>query len=356
MSENKSTLLEMIAEEERILARFGVSRVEYEAMICPHYGICGEPAEIVGSTMCENNWPDKPDEARFSGDEYLAAIEGMIAKGWLCLQEKKKRAKRERRPDDDLPQPEPYNIPAGSVVFTKKGYLLHRRLQCAVNGLRSARELDSFSKIDRRNREIHLYTAIKSHCQEWLHEMQQVCWNLNRLATYVDPPVEVVSVHGPTPIGKWKPSQYHTLSKGYHAVVRYRQHRRKPFNVEEIRLEAEFMSFEPVLVFGKLDGQSIWFGDNPYWTCGPNDVTDDSCAQWQWDFRVNGFSQAETPANSTLGDESPSDADPWKPLFQLDEGYHEPRKKTLTVEQSKSIILDCVKKYTQHGKGKITNA
>jgi hypothetical protein len=337
-------------EKEQILAHFGVSLVEYEAMICPYYGDACEPRKMASRTVLENNCSRECQADAFSADDYLLAIEGMIAKGWLCLQKEQKPRKQVKPSESGIPQREQYPIEPGSVVFTKTGYLLHRRLLQELHGQQFMQKADSFTTLNENNCEIHFFAATKSLCEQWIHDMSQVSLKLQNLGDYVNSPVDFVSAEGPVAIGKWRPSPHLVLSKGYHAVVRYCKHESLPFNVQELNLEAEIDSFQPVSIHGKICDDRFSFGDDPAWDCHDDaKKTDDSCAEYHWDFTVDGPTGIETPAKAHFtGGTYSGGFSTRNILFQLREPYSEPRKKTLTVDEAKSIVRDCAMKYLQH--------
>jgi hypothetical protein len=336
-------------EKEHILANFGVSLVEYEAMTCPYYGDACEPGKMASVTVLENNCASREGLVdAFSADDYLLAIEGMIAKGWLCLYQEQKPRKQVKSSGSGIPQREQEPIEPGSVVFTKTGYLLHRRLLRELHGLQFMRKADSFATVDENNCEIHFFAATKSLCQQWIHEMSQV--SLQNLADYVNVPADFVSAKGPVAIGRWRPSPHLILPKGYHAVVRYRKYESQPFNVRELQLEAAIDSFQPVSIYGKICGERFSFGDDPSWDChGDVRKRNDACAEYHWYFIVEGPSGIETPAKAHLtGETYTGGFSTQNILFQLQEQYAEPRKKTLTVDEVKNIVGDCALRYLQH--------
>jgi hypothetical protein len=342
-----------LKESEEILARFGVSRVEYEAMICPNYEIPLGPREMASYTVLENNCCSGECKIdAFSADDYLTAIKGMIAKGWLCLQEETPQI-HQKATESGIPQEEHYPIKPGSVVFTKTGYLLHRQLRQELYGLQFVQEADAFATVDRENCEIHFYAATKALCENWIRKISQVSLKFNELTTYVDLPADVISAEAPVPIGSWMPSPYITLSNGYHALVRYRKQEPIVFNEPEFQLESEICSFQPVALHGRIAGKSFSFYDNAFWDCPGDAEMDDSCAEYHWDFTIDDPPGIITPTKAHLSGETYTGGFGTRNiLFSVEESYSEPRKATLSVEAAKQIVVDCATKYLQQIKNK----
>ena len=131
----------------------------------------------------------------FTADEYYAAIEGMIAKGWLCTQGDPS-AERERHKVDGFPsRSNPYEpmVPnAGVVTFTRRGYLLHRGLLRRKHSLDLVRRLDTLELDDKDASELRFYARSERQCLDWLQDKR----NLNRSSH-----IEILATTGPEPVG-----------------------------------------------------------------------------------------------------------------------------------------------------------
>ncbi|MDY0167915.1 MAG: hypothetical protein RBS80_15310 [Thermoguttaceae bacterium] len=65
-----------------MLSSLGVTELEYDAMICPYYGVRLGLREMASWTVLENDAYSCDDCVTYSADDYLAALEGMLRKGW----------------------------------------------------------------------------------------------------------------------------------------------------------------------------------------------------------------------------------------------------------------------------------
>mgnify|MGYP001105898918 CR=1 FL=1 len=73
------------SHREAVLSDLGVTELEYDAMICPSYGVPLGLRKMASWTVLENDACSCSDCVSYSADDYLAALEGMLRKGWLCL-------------------------------------------------------------------------------------------------------------------------------------------------------------------------------------------------------------------------------------------------------------------------------
>jgi hypothetical protein len=145
--------------------------------------------------------------------DYLRAVEGCIAKGWLTIlsaEDLEREAQRRRR--SAIPELSDGYLP-GAVEFTPAGFALHQDLLEELYGLDFLDHEYSGWDWDREARRIDVFATDEDGCLSLLRDIQgDVAW-------YVGGAAQVQAVEGPRPIGYWKPSRFITVPGGFHAAV-----------------------------------------------------------------------------------------------------------------------------------------
>lgn len=335
------TTMSSDSHKKAVLSDLGVTELEYDAMICPYYGVPLGLREMASWTVCENKACSCDDCAPYSADDYLAALEGMLRKGWLCL---KPDAGPNPPEDEHIPAArDEFPSPAGTVVFTAKGYRLHRRIVRALHGKDFVDSMDAFANLDRQRFTIRYYARTKRMCEKWITDVTQVAGPDNISAT-VGQPAEIVAVAGPKRIGRWRASPFLTHPAGYTAVVHYRRKRRRRLRIPELEVDAWFECFKPAHISGTVAGQRFSFYDWPAWTA-PTYLDED--AVFQWVFQVWGPLNQEVPEHAILAGKDTAARGHGVPdiLYELREFRGYERDWMLSLDQAQGVVAQCIAKY-----------
>ena len=331
------------SHREAVLSDLGVTELEYDAMICPYYGVPLGLRKMASWTVLENDACSCSDCVSYSADDYLAALEGMLRKGWLCLEPD---AERNLGKEDGIPAArDELPSPAGTVVFTAKGYRLHRRIVRALHGKDFVDSMDAFANIDREHQTIHYYARTKRMCKEWITAITQIAGPDNLFAT-VGHPAKIVAVSGPKKVGRWRASPFLTHPAGYMVVVQYRRKRRRRLHIPELEVDAWFECLKPVHVYGTVAGERFSFSDLPAWTA-PTYLDKD--AVFHWVFQVWGPPREETPEHAILTGEDTA-AGGYGVAVILDESHETvegERNWMLNLNEARDVVVQCVTKWTQ---------
>ena len=305
------------------LAKHGVSLCEYQAMICPYYEI-PVGLEVIGAyTLAENEAGCGCCGTLFTPAQYLDAIREMIAKGWLRLRSREVAARMAGRPDAVPHRQDECPGPMGSVEFTRRGYLLHRRIWRDARGLHSMQQMESLKIVDPSRHQVHFYAQSSEVCRDWILAVRQVYGLRESVSDLVDAPVEIVRIRGPLRIGKWRPSRFLTLPRGYHVVVSYRRLRRRRVNWPELDTSGWVSRLRPVRVEGKTGPGRFGFSDSPFFT---DPSCDDRFVHFTWGFYAY---RGDGTAHQYEVEETPTSM----------------RRKPLTVEDALAILRRCVEAF-----------
>ena len=326
-----------------VLSDLGVTEVEYNAMICPYYGVPLGLREMASWTVLENDAGSSDDCVTYSADDYLAALEGMLCKGWLCL---KSDAQRDPEEEEDIPaEQDECPSPAGTVVFTAKGYRLHRRMIRALRGNDFVDSVDAFANIDRVRFTIRYYARTRRMCKKWIREITQIAGPEN-ISERVGHPAEILAVSGPRKIGRWRASPFLTHPAGYTVVVQYKRKRRQRLCIPELEVDAWFDNLKPVHVSGTVACRRFSFFDLPAWTA-PTYLDED--AIFHWVFEIRGPPRKEVPQHAILTGEATAAggygiADV---LYELRESEEGERDWMLDLSEARDVVAQCVTTYVE---------
>jgi hypothetical protein len=325
-----------------VLAKHGVSPLEYAAMTCPYYDIPLAPREMASWTVLEC-WkgPDADGEDDYSADQYLEAMFDLIKKGWLCIQQTASPVNQVA--SAWLPQRDAFPPSVGAVVFTKAGYLLHRHILRDLHGTKFVQRVDSFTTIDRKQRVVHFYAASLPLCHDWIHDIQQVT-SSNSISSLLGVPAEIRAIEGPERIGKWQPSRFLTLPRGYRVVVQYRRRNIQTFREPELELEARIQNRTPISILGSIHGLPFFFHDLPAWT---SPRCDDASAVFQWKFSIEGAPQHQVPPKAVVSGEQAAAGSYIIPqsMFSCEEQDGYQRRAMLSAKEAKQLLIACARQY-----------
>ena len=327
-------------KEEEVLDTLGVTPLEYAAMLCPYYEVPLGPREMASYTVLEHGVCCGEECAAFTADDYLDAINGMLAKGWLTIQGEVPIGVAE---DETVPRRPDSLLSPESVVFTCAGYLLHRRILLALHGRDFVDEVDAFTVHDKELKELRFYTRTKRHCEQRVRTAHQRTSDRS-ISGILGFPAEIESVRGPVKSGRWRPSDFLELRSGYMAAVSYRRRRRRRFNVPSLGLESWIESLGPVYIRGTIQGTGFSFGDLPRRTRA---TLEDKDAVFEWHFHVDGELLSSAPDGAVLEDET----EPAGYRLGMRKDYSQQeirgleRRSMLTIEQAKAIATSCAEKY-----------
>lgn len=324
-----------------MLSSLGVTELEYDAMICPYYGVPLGLREMASRTVLENDACSCDHCVTYSADDYLAALEGMLRKGWLCL---KSDAQCHPRKEEGIPAArDEFPSPAGTVIFTAKGYRLHRRIVRAFHGKDFVDSMDAFANINRERFTIHYFARTKRMCRKWITEITQIAGPDN-ISDTVGHPAEIVAVSKPKKVGRWRPSPFLTHPAGYMAVVRYKRKRRRRLHIPELTVDAWFECLKPVHIYGTVAGQRFSFCDYPAWK-RPTYLDKD--ATFDWLFKVHGPPRKEAPEHAILTGEGTAAGGYCVPnvLYELQEAAEGEREWMLNLSQAREVVVECIAKW-----------
>lgn len=307
------------------LNKHSVTPCEYQAMICPYYEEPLEPEEMAAWTVKENQAGSRRDTGvLFSEKEYLLAIRQMIAKGWLMIQSRDVKRVVSQRKADNIPQREQECVSKkGTVEFTRKGYLLHRRILKDGYGNRCVQEVDSFVTTDQGRHEVHFYAGSILVCHEWIQACRQAYRRDDTISDLVGGPTKVIAIRGPYRIGRWRPSRFLTLQHGYHVVVKYQKLRRRRLDMPVVNLTGWIERLNPVSAYGHIHTNPFVFGDHASWM-GPS--IDDRFAVFTWQFIV------KTKEDG-------------KERYEIKESSLDKRRTPLTLAQARQVLEQCARLY-----------
>jgi hypothetical protein len=194
-----------------LLQTYGLSLVEYKAMVCPAYGIPLGLLAMARHSVAENIVPF--NHPKFSEAEYAAALEQLIAKGLLTFAPAFTRESARMR-EEGLVRPR-WLVPAtGSVVFTPRGFQLHQSIKTKVHGPRKLELTVERSIGGRYSEELHVVPTMRE-AREWLADAD------HRASERRDHAVVVAQI-GPERIGRWRHDMFTVVPRGYRAKVRLR--------------------------------------------------------------------------------------------------------------------------------------
>jgi len=323
-----------------ILARLGVTPVEYEAMLCPYYGSPFGPRDMASWTVLEQDGCDPSRQWMHTADDYLAAIYAMIKKNWLTIQAEAP-ADAVTCPNHSEPRKPEEPPDPGSVVFTKAGYLLHRKIVLAIHGQAFIDRMDSFSIHEPKLQELRFYARTKRHCSQLIHKACQRT-SPDSISSLLQFPAEIECTEGPTRIGRWHPSEFLAHPSGYTATARYkRRRRRRRFRIDALRLDSWIESLAPVAIYGTIQGDSFHFEDLPYWH---DRMYEDAHAMFRWDFDVSGTPTETAPSPRAILDGESSARGHRRRrniLFSAKEDTTTVRTKMLSIQEAKAILTRC---------------
>ncbi len=320
----------------RVLAEFGVSPVEYDAFTCPFYHIPLGHRKMASWTVGEL------DGCRdtFTADEYYVAIEGMIAKDWLCIQGDPS-AERERHQAEGFPAPSSHYEPivpfADVVTFTRRGYLLHRRLLRRKHGLDFVRRLDTLELNDDDACHLRFYARSERQCRDWLEAKR----SLNRSSH-----IEILATTEPEPTGPWRPDRFRVVHAGYLATATYRRvpdsELYRPFNVHGLAVEGKVGTTPPITIRGTVEGLRFQFTDFTASACSP---TESSPPNIYWDFTVFGPPGRQLiPGSALSGEENLARYRATRNIvFRRTEIVRNDGAKPLSVDEACRLAEDCLR-------------
>ena len=320
---------------QEILAHYGVTLCEYDAMSCPYYGVPGNPQNMAIETVFEIG-------GKFTADDYLDAIHNMIQKGWLCLatvQDCHSKSRLSNIPKcDDL-----WAIQLGDVIFTKQGYFLHRAILQDSLGYEFVQKNDSFHLVDWKKRRIDFYAETEDICHHWLFMTLK-----EGFSDLIGGLAEVIDIESPIPIARWQPSRFLVIERGYHCGFTYKRLRRRKFIIKALQLYAMIESFPLIYITGKIEGKEFSFTETLGWISvnidGSINYSDDS-ARYSWRFIIEGEPTMFTIGVAQLQGESEVKNENLVPttLFMLEEENY--REKMLSIKDAKKILMQCCEKY-----------
>lgn len=299
-----------------VLARHGVTLIEYFAMICPRYQMYMDLPSMARQTVSEVGL-ETSKRSVFTSEQYLVALQGMIDKGWLEVAPDP-TAEKARLRREGLPHPPEIVPPKGTVAFTRDGFRLSRRIgeeRRQESGPRLvAAEFDS--RVAVRLRQWVLLTTGKEHCDYWILRAQ------NQIERPWRRPAKIQRITGPEPIERWRRSRFEVVQGGYRATVHYETMRRRPFRIPDLAMKGYIENFEPVEIVGCCNDWQFYFSDNARELCG-------TCAvqvQFTWSFNVFG-SQTE---------------------YGIEEPCETNRRVPLTVAEARRIVKECLYGHRAH--------
>ena len=235
----------------------------------------------------------------------------------------------------------------GTVVFTKEGYLLHRKIYLALYGRKNLQQYDSFYSIREKARQVHYCAPTKQLCLDFIRKLRQVSEEGGNISGLLSRPAKVTRVRGPDRIGRWKPSRHLTLRCGYRVIVHYKTVRRRRIRTPELELDATIENFEPPFITGTIAGDRFTFGERFAWTSSP---FDDRNALFTWFFDVaGGFSRLED-SRSVICGETRTAGGRIIPhyLYRSEETPPDERRRMLSVVEAKEILTSCARQYLDH--------
>lgn len=283
---------------QKALTKHGLSLCEYYAMTCPEYKIYCDPKSASIETAL------LVDTDEFTADDYLSAILEMINRGLLKLAEQDYQ-----ETISNIPKAEVLYLQKGDVVFTEKGYWLHRKLLQELYGDEQILHLDAFTLEDETKKSVTYYAKTKQLCDEWLFDLQQKTIEPN-LDGYLGFTAEIVKIDEPQQIGQWQPDQFMVHDTGYSCAVYYKKIELPSFGIEPLDLVADVISLEPIFISGSFHGNEFSFYDVASWRpkSGSDKLTDE-CAIFEWHFHIDDEPKITTvtPENAHLTGEPPTE-------------------------------------------------
>lgn len=312
-------------------------------MTCPAYEIPLGPREMARHTVGDIRAAVLTDIPCYSADEYLVAINGMIAKGWLQIapDPSAQIAKFDR---EGLPREPDMAPPEGSVVFTRRGFFLHRRIRRALLGSSWLQKSDYRTFTDPSKCETYFYARTARPCLEWIAELRKS--GLRTCSISEDQPVEIVEILAPVPRA-FRLSRFQVVRHGFCATLRYRRLRRRPFRVPGSDIQGQFECYNPILIWGTVDGREFSFSEGTYQRCLAGNSTD----YYRWELTVWGPRIMQQRPELILSDDTgPVPTRPARTTeFTCKEALVSPeRTQPLTMRAARKIATECLISYCAH--------
>lgn len=209
--------------------------LEQAALICLHYSMYCTlekmPLWVVGEWVLGQEF--NPDIKLETADIYRAALEGMLAKGWLRVVDKTPEERLATLRAAGWIGPNPHGIPQkGDLDFTRKGYALYRRI-CRANGTAHP---ESLLWVEESKRVVHIVASTKAQClRTFLLNMGTIPERYaDHLASYVGKPVRVLRVGEPERVGRWIDREVSPHVGGWRIQVHYQRIRRCRVELSEL--------------------------------------------------------------------------------------------------------------------------
>jgi hypothetical protein len=209
--------------------------LEQDALICLHYKIYGTlvrmPVCVVSELALGQEF--NPEIQRETADVYRAALEGMLAKGWLRVVDKTPEERLAKLRAAGWIGPNPHWVPQkGDLDFTCKGFALYRRV-CQAN--RTAYP-ESLLCVEESRRVAHFVASTKTQCLRTFRESMGSTPEryADYLASYVGGAVRVLRVEEPERVGRWMEREVSPHRGGWRIQVHYQRIRRCRVELPEL--------------------------------------------------------------------------------------------------------------------------
>ncbi|MBB6053224.1 hypothetical protein [Armatimonas rosea] len=209
--------------------------LEQAALICLHYSMYCTlekmPLWVVGEWALGQEF--NPEIKLETADTYHAALEGMLAKGWLRVVDKTPEERLAKLRAAGWIGPNPHWIPQkGDLDFTRKGYTLYRRI-CRANGTAHP---ESLLFVEESKRVVQIVASTKAQCLRAFQESMGSSPGRygDELASYVGKPVRVLRVEEPERVGRWMEREMSPHRGGWRIQVHYQPIRRCRVEIPEL--------------------------------------------------------------------------------------------------------------------------
>lgn len=323
--------------QAQVLAKLGVTEVEYDAMTCPRYDIPLSLRRMARHTVTQlRDFSTRIPP--YSADDYLAALEGMVAKKWLEIAPDPARetAKLEA---EGLPRA-PYIVPpAGTVAFTRRGFFLHRKILAELLGRSWLRNADLLQFTDPGECESYFFARTARDCSKQVEEART-----ERDLVNVNGPIKIIDVSDPAPC-KFRLSRFQVVQHGFRVTVRYRKLRSRAFSIPGVNARGSFAGYDPIRIYGHVDDRHFSFSDEQHFESGQPGPD----AYFLWHLEINGAKrEVERPDLMLSDDAGPVPKVPaWgSPELTLRESDTSPRRtRPLSVRNAQKIATECILYY-----------
>lgn len=325
----------------RILAQLGVTDVEYWAMTCPAYEIPLAPRAMARYTVAEVRSETPRESPPYTADDYLAALHGMLAKGWLEIAPDP-AAEIARYDEEGLPRELDLAPPAGTVAFNRRGHFLHRRIVAALRGKDWLRNADWLKYDDEQKREVFFFARTKKRCLQWIEATRNHDSCYGATLTNLGPS-KIVQIEGPVRCA-FRLSRFQVVRRGFGVTVRCESLQPLPFHVEGVDVQGQIESFEPIAISGVVAGKKFRFSESSYRQCEAIDAR----LYFDWYFHIWGPMKIEERPELMLSDDTGPVPVRHQPSleYSLREGPAAPgRTEPLSVDEARAIATNCLLAY-----------